>query len=269
MSDELKPKDKLNALGLKAPDSQENPLQSEFESLLNGIDTNLSGGWLDFQNDVSNQSSFGEFETYLTDTLGLSSSDASTLRQKYQSKFGTFSDFQNAVSSYSSFEEFENSFTWGDTISGETTEDGQNNNAGIRFHSEAGITKEGVSVPAGTVEIFGPEVHFSQTGATADEDPDKSSLFSYSNMDVSDSSVLLGDTPTVSVDLTNNGSYQENFLPVLLVDGEVQQEGDLIKIGAGNTRELSFEFKTPDTGDFEVQINKSPTRTITVNYAGL
>ncbi len=268
MSDELKPKQKLKALGLKLPESQENPLKTEFDKLESAVE-DLSNGFPEFQNDVGNQTSFSEFETYLTDTLGLSADVSASLRSKFEAKYGDFSTFQTELDSFITFDEWLNSFKWGDTIGGETTSDGVESNQGIRFHSEEGVTKEDVQVPAGTVEIFGPEIHFSQTGATADEEEDKSSLFSYSNETLSDSSIFLDESATFSVDLTNNGSYQERFLPVLVVDGEKEKEGDLIKIGPGNTRTIAFEFFPPDTGDFDLRINKSATRTITVNNSGL
>jgi len=263
MSNTLKPADKLKALGLKLPESQESPLKEEFDELKKQVE-NLSNGFSEFQNDVNNQSSFSEFETYLTDTLGLSASEASKLRKKYESKYTDFSTFQNELSSYSSFEEWRNSFSWGDTLGGETTEDGQATNAGIRFHGEAGITREGVQVPAGTVEIFGPEVHFSQTGATADEEEDKSSLFSWSNESVDNATPVPYEDVTFSADLTNNGSYRENFVAALLVDGETVTTGDLFKIGPGNTRTVEFTYEFGEIGSYEVQISKSATIDVTV-----
>ena len=40
----------------------------------------------------------------------------------------------------------------------------ESGDAGIRIHEEDGVSKDGVEVPAGTVEVYGLKVEFSHTG---------------------------------------------------------------------------------------------------------
>jgi hypothetical protein len=264
MSDNLKPVDKLNALGIKFPQAQRNPLREEFNALKSGIDS-LTDGFTTFQNDVSNQSSFDEFETYLESTLGLSAETAATLRNKISVKYGDFSTFQTELNSFSTFNEWENSFIWGDLLGGETTADGVNKNSGIRFHSEAGLTQDGVEVPAGSVEIFGPEIHFAHTGQTADVESDKSTILNWSNMSVDASSITLGTTSTFSADITNNGSYPETVTPGLFIDHELVATKDLVTVGAGDSKTITFGYTFGDLGVYEVKINKTSTVSVTVS----
>lgn len=263
MSDKLQPEDKLKALGLKLTESQESPLRDEFDALENAV-SGLSNGFTEFQNDVSNEGSFDNFENYMTNDLGLTSTEASRLRQKFEAKYGDYNTFDTEVNSFSTFDAWRNSFVWGDTIGGETTSDGETRNAGIRIHSEDGITRDDVAVPAGAVEVFAPEIHFSQTGATVDEDPDKSSVFSWSNMSASETTINPGDTITLSADLTNNGSYPENYTPALIIDDATVKTADTITVDANATQTVSFSRTFDDLGVFDVRISKSSTVQVSV-----
>jgi hypothetical protein len=258
--------DILKALGLKLPNTQANPLRDLWNTLEDVED------FSDFESKINNISSFAEFEDYLINDLGYTAEDAEDFRLQVEQKYSSFSDFQTfIVDEADSYEDWENSLSWGETVGGNTTDEDGRLVAGFRFHDSAGVTKDGVSVPAGSTEVFGNEVHFSQSGASRSSDDSTSDtgdgdLFSFSNL-TGDEVGVRAQTLTYTVDLTSNSDYQENFLPVLKVDGEVVREGDLISIGANSTRSISLSTAFSTEGTYEVGFNKGPTLTVTIDPA--
>jgi hypothetical protein len=254
--------DILKALGLKLPNTQANPLRDLWNDLADSTD------YATFSDDVQGLSSYSEFETYLQDTHGFSAGEASTFREQLESKYASFTDFQDSLSTFDSYEEWENSLSWGETVGGESTDEDGRLVSGFRFHDESGVTREGVRVPAGTVEIFGEEIHTSNTSPPVEEES-SGSLFSWANESYSPDVPTPYDPVTISADVTNNGSYAEPFVAALKVDGPVVDESDLVKIGPGNTRTFEFTYRFDEVGNYDVQISSSATQTIPVAPEGL
>ena len=103
----------------------------------------------------------------------------------------------------------------GDGLSSErlSTETGESA-AGIRVFEQAGVTYDGVSVQPGAVEVFGNEVHFSNTG------PSKASvgfrgsagqLIEIGNLRASGDDITIGESVDITVDIENNGRYTEKI----------------------------------------------------------
>lgn len=260
--------DILKALGLKLPNTQANPLRDLWNRIRDQKE------FTTFSQDVNNLSSFADFETYLQDELGFTAEEAETFRLQMEQKYTDFADFQDSLSSFGEFEEWENSISWGETVGGNTTdEDGRIVN-GIRFHDSTGLTRDNVSVPAGSVELFGNEVHFSRTGSSRSSDDTTSdtgtnSLFSWTGMSASPSSPDTGQEVTFSAEVTNNGDYQESYIASLKIDGVVEQESSLVSIGPGGSREFTFTQSFDEAGDYSAQINESSTIEITVLPPGI
>lgn len=253
----LTSKEKLRALGVKSPSVQNNPYLSEFEAI---GDTN---DYSTFVSDVNNQSSFSEFETYLTDTIGLSASKASRFRQRMEQKYATFGDFQTALSGFSSYDEWINSFSWGTTIAGDET-DGTQISAGIRIHGEDGVSYDGVSVPKGTLEAFGPRIEFSQSAPPIDA----TASFSTANLQIGDTLPQPYQNITISADVTNNSGYSVDHTAKLTEDGQVV-ETQTVEFAAGETKTLTFTRTYTDYVSVDVKVNEAGPTTVTVIPAGL
>jgi len=249
--------DILKALGLKLPNTQANPLRDLWNDLSDSTDHET------FSNDVQGISSWSEFETYLQDNHGFSAGEASTFREQLESKYASFTDFRDALSTFDSYDEWENSLSWGETVAGESTDEDGRLVTGFRFHDEAGVTREGVQVPAGTVEIFGEEVHFSNTSPPVEEESSES-LFSWANESHSPNVPNPHEPVTISADVTNNGNYAEPLVAALKVEGSVVDESDVVKVEPGNSRTFSFTHRFDEVGFYDVQISGSATQTISV-----
>lgn len=250
--------EKLRALGLKSPDASNNP----YEGLFNEIESQKD--YSTFSSDVQNQSSFSEFETYLTDTIGMSASDASRFRSRMEQKYATFGDFQNELSNSSSNEEeWRGSFSWGTTLAGDTT-DGSDPTSGVRVHGEDGLSYNNEPVGKGTVEIFGPRVEFSETNAPIDASTD----FSVANLTVSNTTPARYETIQISADITNNSGYGTTFTAKLLEDSSVVKS-QTVELDPSETQEVTFDRRYTDLVSVEVQINTSATETVTVIPSGL
>lgn len=249
--------EKLRALGLKSPDASNNPYENLFDQI------EAEKDYSTFRNDVQGQSSFGEFETYLTDTIGMSSSDASRFRTRMEQKYTDFADFQSTLDDFSGYPGWRGSFSWGTTIAGDTT-DGDGPTSGVRVHGEDGISYDNVRVGKGTVEIFGPRVEFSQTDPPIDATTD----FSATNLSVSDTTPYAYETITISADITNNSGYGTSFTAKLLEDGSVVKSKTL-DFGPSETLNVEFTRRYTDYVSVEVAINDTASETVTVIPEGL
>lgn len=249
--------EKLRALGLKSPDASNNP----YEGLFDQIEGAKS--FSEFNTDVQGQSSFGEFETYLTDTIGMSSSDASRFRTRMEQKYADFPTFQSELSGFSSYEGWRGSFSWGTTIAGDTT-DGEGVTSGVRVHGEDGISYDNIRVPKGTVEVFGPRVEFSQTDPPIDASTD----FTASNLTVSNTTPTRYETIVISADITNNSGYATTFTAKLLEDSSVVKS-ETISFGVNETKTVEFQRRYTELVSVEVAINDTATETVVVIPEGL
>jgi hypothetical protein len=249
--------EKLRALGLKRPDSSTNPYSALFDEIASQKDYST------FSSDVNGQASFSEFETYLTDTIGMSSADAARFRSRMEQKYASFSDFQSALSGFSSYEEWKGSFSWGTTIGGDTT-DGDKVTSGVRIHGEDGVSYDDVAVGKGTVEVFGPRIEFSQTDAAIDASTD----FAVTNLTVSDTTPQKGETINISADITNNSGYGTDFTAKLLEDSSVKKT-KTVSFDPSETKTVSFSRTYSELVSVEVQINDSGTQTVSVEPEGI
>lgn len=258
----LTAKEKLRALGVKAPSVQNNPYLNSFESI------ESSKTFSQFETDVSGQSSFSEFETYLEDTIGLSADDAAQFRKKMEQKYPSFSDFQSSLSGFSSFDEWINSFSWGTTLGGDTISGGGQGGgvsaAGIRIHGEDGVSKAGVNVPKGTLEIFSPRIELS----SADAPIDATASFASGNLTISDTLPTTFETITISADITNNSGYSLDHTTKLTFDGNVV-DTSTDNYGPSETKTISFTYTFEELRSVDVKVDGAGPTTVSVVPEGL
>lgn len=243
----VKEKEKLVWLGVKRSSSHQSEAKGDIDRLQENV-----GEYSTFQTDLDNVSNESEFQTYLENN-GFSTSEAKNFIERINnnftdsdnsgSSFDEFKDYvQNDSNTYSKLKsEFSSQNSY---FSDLETSDGEPV-AGFRIFEQPGVTYDGVSVPAGSVEIFGQQIHFSQSeapksgsgsGSTGD-----GSTFTVNNIstDKDANTTLIGETVAISADVTNNGDYTEFFSAPLIEDGEVI-ENENFNIESGATEEVTF-----------------------------
>jgi len=253
----LTQKEKLRALGISSATTQNNPYQDVFEQI------EAAKTYSQFTTDVNGQSSYSEFESYLTGTIGVASDRATQFRKRMEQKYTSFSDFQNTISGFSSYDEWKASFSWGTTIGGDET-DGTNITSGIRVHAEDGVSYDGVNVPKGTTEIFGPRVEFSETPPPIDA----TASFSTANLTIDDTQPTPGQQIQIQADVTNNSSYSLDHTAKLQEDGTVV-ETTTVEIAASGTETVTFLRSYDEIESIDVKVNEAGPTTVNVAPASL
>lgn len=214
---------------------------STFQSDLDAYD--LDGDGTD--EDIT---SFSEFQTYLEDN-GWTTDEAVAFIDKIKSNFtddnnsGTvYDEFENYVENQAgSYEELKNAFSSETTLSSDTQTSGSGDvpAAGIRTFDQQGITKAGVTAPAGSTEVYGREIHFSQSDAVQADADD----VSYSNLrtDDADNVVNIYQSITISADISNPNGFDVSVTASLTEDGS-----------AINSKTLTIPASGSATVDFSV-----------------
>lgn len=257
----LEPNEKLIWMGIKRPSQTASEVQTEINLLESGV-----GDYDAFQTGVSNQSSYSEFKTYLTNN-GFTSDQADDFISKVKNNFtdedssGTsWDEFQDfVVNQTDSYEEFMTGFGSLNTIGSEqTTQDGDKI-AGIRFFESDGITKDGIAAPLGSVEVFGKEVHFSETGnVSSSVDP---VTFSNIQSDATDDVGTIGDTITISADVSNPNSTSQDIIVTFSEDGS-HLDDKVITIGGNSTVTVSFTVTKSEAQCHDYSIGSSSELTV-------
>jgi len=265
MSD-LEEEKKLIWLGLKRPQSDRSEVAGGINKLLNNVED-----YSTFQSDLDGVADYTEFKTYL-ENHGFSSEEADTFINRIENNFedtdssgSTYDEFKDYVQNEaSSFAELKNAFDTNKTIgSDKETTEGQKV-AGVKFFDNDGYTKDGVFAPAGSTEIFGNEIHFSQTGApTAAEEN-----ISYSNLTVSNTTPVTYETIEISADVTNSGNRRGSVYVPLIEDGSVLKRKK-VQVAAGQTKTVTFERRYTQLTAVEVTIKSLDPVAVVVIPAGL
>lgn len=249
--------EKLVALGLRSPGTQTNPYRGLFDQLASATP------YATFRTSVAGLGTFDAFETSLTDDLDFSAEDATRFRVLMEQTYETMAAFQSALADVESYAAWEATFALGTTL-GTTPEDGAPTNAGVRVHAAPGVSFEGEPVERGTVEVFGPRIEFSETVAGAVTDP----AFTYTNLSVSDPTPVVGETVTISCDVTNQTAATFSPLVRLLEDGKVV---DTIPttVPGGGTVTVEFTRSWTDYVSVDLRVETSASVTVSVIPTGL
>ena len=257
----LTQEDKLRALGIRQP-NQSIDLDAE---LFDEIAEAYEEAFNDFLDDVDGLDSFEEFEDFLVDEDILSAEDAEQLRTRLESRFEEFGEFEDDLNTYESFDEWFNDFNAGETLTGGTKDEDGTVNQGIKFHEQDGVSRAGVPVPAGTVEVYGPRVEFSQTDP-AIEDPDASLLTQ--NLTVSNTTPTRFETVTYSADITNTSGYSTSF-SIRLYEDDSRVASKSVSFRVNETKTVEFERSYEEYDSFDVRINDSDEETVVVIHPGI
>jgi hypothetical protein len=218
-------------LGVKEPQTNLSEIKSDIERLKDSV-----GTWSDFQNLVSNSADYSEFEQNLLNE-GFPSDKVGAFIDKIQDQYSSYTAFQDdVVNVLTSYIEFQSRFGNQHGLTGSRrTADGEPV-AGLRVHDESGVSYSGINVPAGTTEIYGRRIEFSQQDAGVNY-----ADLTYSNQstDDSDNVVTIYQDITISADASNPNSFGMNATIPLKADGSVIAQ-ETIRLEANVTRSVSF-----------------------------
>lgn len=237
---------KLKWLGAKRDGDDESEVQAEISRLKETV-----GEFDQYQVFVDGSASLSDHEQRLVDEHGWPGPDAELFSQEIDNAFDGWSAYDNyinnQVDSYSSMKnDFPSEVVFGGI---ETTSDGEVA-VGVRMHDEAGISKKGVELPAGTIELFGYRLEISQL---ADPDPKEEDI-AYGSVQVNPSEPTTGEEFDVFCDITNNDENGVLIYPQLVVNGVVEEQQE-VELDAGETKEVRFSYTQPDTTRLDVQID--------------
>lgn len=263
---ELSERKKLVWAGLKKDRSDRSVIAKEVELLKEHV-----GDWETYQGDVTGGedgdglTSYGEFNTYLTDA-GFTQDEADTFEQKVKDNYDSWSDHEGFVGTQAqSYAGYKNGFGTAVGLQGETeTEDGEPV-GGVRVHDSAGVSYAGVPVEAGTVEIFGRRVEVSQQAPPRAED----GTINYSNLTVEPDTVVdVYNEVTITADVENTNSGARRETVTLTEDGDVVAE-KTVDIPANTTETVVFSREKTETQCNDYAIGPLTPETICWVHPGL
>jgi PGF-pre-PGF domain-containing protein len=99
--------------------------------------------------------------------------------------------------------------------------------------------------------------------AVGEKQPD----ISVTNAELGQSSVTVGETVTVTAEVSNDGSGEGTYTTEFVVDGEVVKRQD-VTVSAGETETVTFEYTPSETGEYSVAISDESAGILTVTDDG-
>lgn len=278
MADDLSENKKLVWLGFKNPQQDVNQAGTDIQKLKDNV-----GDWSTFQGHLDaydldgdgtdeDISDYTQFQTYLEDN-GFTSLEAQAFIDKIKN---AWSDEDSSGSSYdefeawventgTSYEQFQSQFGTTAGLTGEEETSEGEKVTGVIFHDEQGVSKAGVNLPPGTVEIFGNRVEFSQTEDIETGEP----LMSYSNLNIDNQTPSKYETITITADLKNIGDVSGDAYPQLKIDGSVEKAQGPIFLLNGESTTVSFTYFFTELVSVDVSIADLDPLTVSVIPEGL
>jgi hypothetical protein len=148
--------------------------------------------------------------------------------------------------------------------------------AGIQVYDTAGVGRNGQSIPAGGVEVFGDEVHFSKTnpdpddGGDGDEDNDTGTgyEFEYSNLTFGSTILDTGEKTDVQATVQAPTLFGRSEAVQLFEDGTVI-DTKYIALAPGESKTVTFEYSNQDVGVYDVGIGPLGPTPVSVTLPGV
>lgn len=215
---------------------------SDASGLISKLESNI-GEFGTYQSGIADLTSHADHESYLQNN-GFSAEDATATTDRIKQAFSDddssgsvwdeYNDYvQNDAESYLDLENrFGKTQVWGSNVeAGDGTAA-----AGIKVYENAGVSKAGIQVPQGAVEIFGREVHFSQSDAAKGDPGD----INWSNLRTVESTpVDVGESVTIQADGSNSTGQDLSVTVQLVQQGSVIDSQD-VTIDDGETKTVEF-----------------------------
>lgn len=253
---ELKSKEKLTWLGLKRAAQSLSEVNEEIERMKDTI-----GDFSTFQDHLENGydwddsgtknsiDTYDDFRNYLEQGFGWSVLEVDKFIEKIKNSFkdedssgSAFDEFKEyVIQTATSYQDLVNAFGTENVVGSESENEDGGKAAGIKFYEAPGVTKDGINAPKGATEIFGKEIHFSQTGSVKQEEENTTDDFTVDNFqtDDADNVVDIYNPITFSADITNNSSYSQIFVAALTEDGETVGS-ETLNMRSGETQTVYF-----------------------------
>lgn len=238
-----------------------------FEIYQNHLDTGY-----DYDGDGTDEgiNTYSSHKLYLED-LGFKTKEAERFNTKITQSFSNFSEYQDVVvNTANSFGDLKSAFETQSEVRGGGKDDKGRSTSGIIFHEQDGVSKDGVSIPAGTTEIYGKEIHFSSTSApdnTSSSDSGSLSNLNFKNISANTTTPNPGQTVEISCDVENNSSKTSEYT-IPLYENSSKKTGITVQVGASGTAsdtgQVSFEVTKNKYGIWEYSIGTSDT--IIINW---
>lgn len=240
---------KLTWMGLKRAGDDQSAVQAETTRLEKTV-----GEFDEYQSFVDNRADLADHEETLVDEYeDWPQADAETFTTKIDNAFDTWGAYDNFInvqaSTYGSMKEgFPSEVTFGGI---ETTGDGEVA-VGIRLHDEAGVSKKGLSLPPGTIELFGQRLEVSQMGPPSVTERD----LAFGEVQVNPAEPVVDEAFDVYADITNNSDTDIRVFPQLVINGVVQDQ-IAVDIDQGATEEARFTYTQSAVARLAVQIDST------------
>lgn len=270
MASDLTEDQKLVMLGMRSPNQQSTAQSTTVQTYKN----NIAKEWDTFQENFEDEglTDWAGFETWLTDN-GVTADTASNVRSSLESKYPTFSDYSDVVLDSTSWEDYQSNFKVGSGLrSSLKTEDGQSI-AGVQVYEESGVGRAGQEIEAGGVEVYGTQVHFSQSATVGNEqepaEDQSTNPITYSNLSVSNTTPVPYEEIEVSADVTNNTNIPGFGVVVELVVDDAVSKTKTVEVPANSTASVTFTIEFAEYESHEVTIGDLSPQTVVVVHPGL
>lgn len=152
------------------------------------------------------------------------------------------------VNQYNSYSDFRAEFSEDKQLVSEEVD------AGVRIFDTKGETEDGITAPAGSVEIFGEEIHFSDTGGGSRDD--QSGDIVVDNISASNHSPDVGVSVTISADVTNNSNTVFSG-PLSLYEDGFEFKSNSVVVNDGESTSIEFTVTKNEPEVFAYRIATS------------
>ena len=223
-------------LGVVQPGQDRNTMDGDTEKF-----KEILGDYTDLQALVEGADSWSDYEQALLDA-GFTEDEVAAHLERVQNEYEDWAEYEAFVLDSESYEEYKTGFGNLTGVSSEKTTESGEPVAGIRVHDSPGVSYAGVSLPAGTTEVFGRRIEFSQQDASVDTDD-----VTWSNMrtDAEDNVTTAFSEIVFSADATNPNGFGVDVTATYQEDGSVVRRKS-IRIPANDSVTVDFAVTKRD-----------------------
>lgn len=260
---------KLVMLGLRSPNSQESGQGEVVKIFQDNIAEDYDDFVDAFEDGLDDGDEWDDFEDWLVDE-GVGEDTAEGIREELEEKFDDFGDYYDVVVTSNSWEDYETNFRIGNAMRSDLEDEDGRSAAGVKFYEESGIGRDGQRIPQGGVEVYGTQVHFSQTDEVRIPAEDQSDEpITYTNLEVSNTLPTPHEIIVVSATVTNSTGIQGLTVEVPFeIDGEVVESEDAV-IDANESEDVEFTHQFSEYGGYDVTIGDLPDERVVVTHPSL
>lgn len=127
---------------------------------------------------------------------------------------------------------------------------------GIIIHRDEAVSRDGVPVPAGTVEIVGTEVHVSGyvENTDAEQVDNRSGKIEVVEVSTDKQSYTIGESVIITATVENTGDVTDKRSIPFSVNGEIVETRKVV-LTANSTAEIEVEYVTDESAELEIDVD--------------